>query len=208
VPTKRAANLTASVSTFPRSYFPLLTDEVKSASAAHDDALRRLAEAKRTAAGLLEAVDEAHVADAADARAAAAAGKSPGARTAPAAIEAADRAQRAVDAGVELARSSQGALLDSVVADLDPIHSLIEDRREAIAAASAGALAQVEGALREAGALAELAAALDPVLLTGAHPQFAAAQRRRRPYDHAAEPLRTVRAVLGEPYIDDAAAAA
>jgi len=208
MPTKRIAELTASVSTFPRSSYSLLTDKVKSASAAHDDALRRLAEAKRTAAALLEAVDEAHIADAADARAAAAAGEAPGARSAPSALEAADRAQRGADAGAELARSSQAHLLDATVADLDPTHSAIEDRLEAIGRACAGAMATVEAGLREAGALAELAAALDPVLLAGAHPQLQPVRRRRRPYDHAAEPLAAVRAVLGTPDVDDAAAAA
>ena len=199
MPTKRIADLTASVSTFPRSYYHLVTDSVKSASAAHDDALRRLAEAKRTADSAHQAIDEAHAADADAARRASAAGKAPGARSAPAAIEAADRAQRAVDGGFELARASQGALLDAVVADLDPIHSLIEDRLEAICRGTAGAVAQIEAALREAGALAELAWALNAELLLGAHPQFSPVRRRRRPYDHAEEPLAAVRVVLGTP---------
>jgi hypothetical protein len=194
------AEFTGYVAPWPPTMYAYLPTPVQAASEALQAAVDRLAEVQATAAALRAEADAALAADKTAARAAVETGKPVPAPTVPAALDAFERSQRALEAVLDLARDAQNAFVAAQMANLDETIANLHDRQVAIRSVLDSRLDEIASGMNELIGLAHVTAELSGgVLAHRRQPSFTpvrAQGRRRR--DLGEEAVAPLRATVGE----------
>lgn len=194
------AHFSRSVSPWPAHLLPYVPAPVRDASATLQKTIDNLDAAERDLLARRADAQAVQAADKAAARTAVGAGKAPPASGLPAAIDAVERAVRAVEARTDLAREAQGAFIAVQLAQLAQTTDSIRSRQGAIAATIDTTLTEVAAGLNELHALTHVLAELEGgVLAHKRTPSFKPVRGTpRRPRDLGAEAVEPVREQIAE----------
>lgn len=194
------ADFTRSVAPWPAHLLPFVPVPVREASATLQTTINELDAAERDLLARRADAEAVRAADKAAARAAVAVGNAPPTSALPAAIDAVERAVRAVEARIELAREAQGTFIAIQIAELAPTAGSIRSRQGAIAATLDTKLSEVAAGVNELHALTHVLAELEGgVLQHRRTPSFKPVRATpRRPRDLGAEAVGPVREQIAE----------